>query len=466
MKRFLAGVAVFSVLCSASGFSQSSLPLPDSIPTPILFPGKLDFTGSGARAAGMGGAFLAVSDDISAVSWNPAGLSKFQSPVFGLSLSTFAPRGEFQFNNNIAKQTPSFSDLGLLSLIAPVRIKGHHVVMSLSISRVDDEFNSAFFRDSLPFDSDGGGNNFSPTNITFAQDVSYESGLQVINFGFGTDIGTNLSVGGAFNIYTGRSETRNITIIDLPNVQFIDIDPSGLQENDIINSFFTLDSTKYSGINFTVGFKYNKPKFSVGIIARSPFSLELETDRREERLLFANGVPVKTDTLLSDNNVFEMDMPLMIGGGIAFRPTNNVTLAVDGEYRSFSGNVGRRRDLLILVPGSETIEEFTEIPLNFRNVFTIRAGGEYNWSTGSALFPVVPIRAGFASVPIAALDNTSAISFSVGSGIRWEQIHLDVAYVRTTFDFDGSLDTFSGQSLPFNSESKDNQFKLTFTGFF
>lgn len=466
MKRFLAGVVVFSVLCSTSGFSQSNLPIPDSIPVAFIFPGKLDFTGSGARAAGMGGAFLAVSDDISAVSWNPAGLSKFQSPVFGLSLSTFAPRGEFQFNNNISRQTPSFSDLGLLSLIAPVRIKGHHVVMSLSISRVDDEFSSFFVRDSLPFDSDGDGNNFRPTNVTFAENSSYESGLEVINIGFGTDIGKDLSVGGALNIYTGRAEFENIIAIDLPHIQFLDVDPSGLQEIDIVGSQTTLDSTKYSGINFTIGFKYNQPKFSAGLIARTPYSLELETDRRSERLLFANSLSVFTDTILVDNNIIQMDMPLMIGGGIAFRPTNNVTLAVDGEYRSFSGKKRRQRVLLILVPGSESIEEFVEQDLNFRNVFTIRAGGEYNWSTGSALFPVVPIRAGFASVPIAALDNTSAISFSVGSGIRWEQIHLDVAYVRTTFDFDGSLDTFSGQSLPFKSESKANQFKLTFTGFF
>ena len=33
-----------------------------------------NFLGSGARARGMGGAFLGISDDADAASWNPAGL--------------------------------------------------------------------------------------------------------------------------------------------------------------------------------------------------------------------------------------------------------------------------------------------------------------------------------------------------------------------------------------------------------
>src|SRR6187401_373432 len=36
--------------------------------------------GSGARALGMGGAFLARADDATAASWNPAGLSYLRAP--------------------------------------------------------------------------------------------------------------------------------------------------------------------------------------------------------------------------------------------------------------------------------------------------------------------------------------------------------------------------------------------------
>jgi len=43
---------------------------------------SLSRAGSGARAAGMGDAFVAVSDDGTAASWNPAGLAQLRQPEF------------------------------------------------------------------------------------------------------------------------------------------------------------------------------------------------------------------------------------------------------------------------------------------------------------------------------------------------------------------------------------------------
>ena len=44
--------------------------------------------GSGARAAGMANAFVAVSDDGTAASWNPAGLAQLRKPELSLVHST------------------------------------------------------------------------------------------------------------------------------------------------------------------------------------------------------------------------------------------------------------------------------------------------------------------------------------------------------------------------------------------
>ena len=40
--------------------------------------------GSGARAIGMGGAFIAVADDATAASWNPAGLIQLEKPEISM----------------------------------------------------------------------------------------------------------------------------------------------------------------------------------------------------------------------------------------------------------------------------------------------------------------------------------------------------------------------------------------------
>jgi hypothetical protein len=42
-----------------------------------FFPG---ITGAGARAMGMGGAFIAIADDATAASWNPSGLAVLERP--------------------------------------------------------------------------------------------------------------------------------------------------------------------------------------------------------------------------------------------------------------------------------------------------------------------------------------------------------------------------------------------------
>ena len=48
---------------------------------------SLNPVGSGARATGMGGAFIAVADDATAASWNPAGLVQLEKPEFSLVYS-------------------------------------------------------------------------------------------------------------------------------------------------------------------------------------------------------------------------------------------------------------------------------------------------------------------------------------------------------------------------------------------
>ena len=48
--------------------------------------------GSGARAQGMGSAFIAVADDATAASWNPGGLGQLQRPEISAVGSYFSHR--------------------------------------------------------------------------------------------------------------------------------------------------------------------------------------------------------------------------------------------------------------------------------------------------------------------------------------------------------------------------------------
>lgn len=51
--------------------------------------------GSGARAVGMGGAFIAVADDATAASWNPGGLIQLETPEFSIVGSCDISRDDY-----------------------------------------------------------------------------------------------------------------------------------------------------------------------------------------------------------------------------------------------------------------------------------------------------------------------------------------------------------------------------------
>ena len=83
----------------------------------------LSRAGSGARAAGMGDAFVAVSDDGTAASWNPAGLAQLRQPEFsfvyalsdqGLALSGLRSPDDrslyaYRYPDDAARAPPSTS---------------------------------------------------------------------------------------------------------------------------------------------------------------------------------------------------------------------------------------------------------------------------------------------------------------------------------------------------------------------
>ena len=56
-----------------TSFAQFSLTPPNINTTPLP-------VGSGARAIGQGGAFIAVADDATAASWNPGALIQLERP--------------------------------------------------------------------------------------------------------------------------------------------------------------------------------------------------------------------------------------------------------------------------------------------------------------------------------------------------------------------------------------------------
>src|SRR5207247_5699840 len=96
-------------------------------------------SGSGARAAGMANAFVAVSDDGTAASWNPAGLAQLRKPELSLVYSVSphvlritgerSPDDRFAFTNRRFGYTNSSLDFASLAL--PFEVAHRPVTLQL-----------------------------------------------------------------------------------------------------------------------------------------------------------------------------------------------------------------------------------------------------------------------------------------------------------------------------------------------
>jgi len=263
------------------------------------------------------------------------------------------------------------------------------------------------------------------------------------------------------------------------------VEIGGLQPLHFVRDLIILDTTWYSGVNFTVGLKYADEKLLAGLVFKSPFTLRQKTNRTADYYEIANGnttsgTPIK---IHFDNIHARLDMPMFIGGGLGYRLKENFLVTADAEYRPFSGGNMKLRESFEIIPGEKDRETFSEHDPLWKDVFTFRTGAEYTWITGSKAFPKVPVRAGFASVPIPTVpivmgyayipvpeefydpdllgnqSRVTATSFSFGTGVHWTQIQLDLAYTYT------KLDRNTGQEGA-DFKNKNSHLNFTFTGVF
>lgn len=113
-----------------------NLPLPLLRLTPPPLP-----VGSGARALGQGGAFIAVADDATAASWNPGALIQLERPELSIVGSYPATQQNFDPGSapfELGNESVSRGDLNYASVAYPFRILRKNFVAALNYQQVYD----------------------------------------------------------------------------------------------------------------------------------------------------------------------------------------------------------------------------------------------------------------------------------------------------------------------------------------
>lgn len=437
-----------------------------------------DFTGNGARAAGMGRAFLAISDDVTGGGWNPAGTYLIDKPVISLTWSSLAPRGSSTVSaisgSGVFKHSGSFGDLTSLNFAAPVRIKGQPFVGSFSYTRSFDVFETANNAFSGPFDyafATVVGTSIVVDTLSLQTDQvvtsEHQGGVDVMNFAFATRLLREVSVGLSINVYTGSSLHKTINDVTIQDWQLF----NGQTGTANFQST-TTDTNKYSGINFTLGGKYDTEKLDLALVIRTPFKLDMEFDRDSINVTRLNDLVQidQTDTTYYDNNLTRFEVPLIIGAGVAYQVTDDLLCALDIEYRGFEGKKVLLREEIMINPEGSNEETFLELDPKWRNSLTIRTGAEYmldiNWAR-------IPLRAGFGYIPIAPAEGSAndlstvvQTNLSVGSGLHIGQIRFDAAYTYASYDREVQTVDLIQRTLNTALENRNHNISVSFTGVF
>ncbi len=372
--------------------------------------------GTGSRAVGLGGSFLALADDATAVSFNPAGLAQLLAPEFSLVTESLQREQSFRgFKSGIeefgdtSNKDNRFAPL-FFSATVPFRAGSRTVVVTLAYQRVVD-FNFDSDRN-LDVRATPGGALRRVSNS-----VNQDGAINIWSLGVGTEVTPRLLVGASLNLWRGEWDLR-----------------SRQGFNDSSAFFDILQNNQFRGVNVNAGVLWRSDRFNVGLAYRSGFRADYRIDGRFAALDEA-GRPV---VFPAQKGQLDLTWPDAIGLGLAWKPHDRFTVTADSVRTRWSGAVLRGS---FVTQGEEGPE--IDLSLDGANFFDylkssripdtkdLRGGVEWIAFLGDSL--VLPLRVGYFREPQPLVDRRTGQQrilkgFTLGLGLKFKALTLDLAY--------------------------------------
>jgi long-subunit fatty acid transport protein len=382
--------------------------------TAIEFGTSPNPVGSGARAIGMGGAFIAVADDATAASWNPGGLIQLERPEVSAvgEASGRIESNRFRTNPEASGKQPVVgAGLNYLSAVYPFTFWDHNMVVSLNYQHLFD------FSREWNFSLNSG-------SAKYVFDYEQTGGLYAWGLAYALQITPELSFGFTLNLWddglyeNGWQQTVG-TRVRIPQFH-------------IYNETWKTDRFSFSGFNVNLGALWSiNDDITLGAVFKTPFTADLThvmsgSERSDRRSPLE---PVQTVTTQE-----HLDMPMSFGVGVAYRFSDHLTVSGDiysTMWQDFILTDAKGRQ-------SCPISGLSARKSHIDPTIQVRTGAEY-----LIIQPkyVVPLRAGFFYDPAPAEGGSDPFcGATLGTGFAWGRFIFDVAYqARFGFDVGGSI---------------------------
>jgi len=369
--------------------------------------------GSGARALGMGGAFIGVADDATAASWNPGGLFQVETPEISFVGDWFHRTEDNTFGGHPESNGPevvSKEAVNYFSMTYPFRRFDRTMVVSLNYQRLYDftrERNYHFTEK----DKETG-------EVLLDEDIHYKQfgSLSAIGLAYSIQMNNFLSLGFTLNFWNDFLNNMWEKQYDFKGYEIAKTDSSTFIPFDIDES--NTDRFSFNGFNANIGMMWRINRLNVGMVFKFPFTGSLNHEYWDDTM----NEP--------EENNEELTIPGSYGIGLAYRfLDDDLTLAADiyrTEWQDFI-RTEQGRDISPLTgldANKANIKATTQIRLGLEYLFYKKhIPREEEWY-------VIPLRAGifYDPAPARGGERDDYWGVSLGTGYGCKEIVLDLAY--------------------------------------
>jgi len=403
----------------------------------IEIPSTISPVGSGARAIGMGGAFIAVADDATAASWNPGGLIQLEKPELSVVGACFQRTEENNFGTNpeaSGHENVYNNNINYLSVAVPFRLKNRNMVVSINYQYLYD-----FTREwNFPLRLEDNG-------LVINQDIEnkQEGGLSAIGLAYCAQITKNLSLGLTLNFWED-------SIYNNGWQQWTQRDGVG---NNFGNTFYydSYGNDKYSfrGFNTNIGFLWRiSENLTVGGVVKTPFEGDLKIESEFQRsIIYPDQPDANSINDASYTSDAKLKLPMSYGIGLAYRFSDPFTFSLD-IYRT------NWDDYILTDDDGNKTSPITGMPLvesETEPTHQARMGAEYLFINSKY---VLPARLGIFYDPAPTDGKPDDIyGFSLGSGIVINRVVFDVAY---QYRYGNNVSTYIMESLDYSQDLNEH----------
>jgi long-subunit fatty acid transport protein len=375
----------------------------------VEIPSSFNPVGSGARAMGMGGAFIAVADDATAASWNPGGLSQLKHPECSAVTSLFHRYEDIRFGTNPeADGSHDIFDANInyLSLSYPFKLLNREMIVSLSYQHLYDfnrEWDFTLHQEV--------GRQISDNNWTYKQSGS----LSALGISYSARIIPQLSLGFTLNVWDSDLSPNRW------EETYQKITTGELLGYPLLEKYNRLESHSLDGFNFNVGLLwYINYHWTFGAVFKSPFKADVKHKFQETSVTETPFFKSESQDYILDE---ELELPMSYGIGFVYNVSDNFSISADIYRTEWDDCIYRDAD------GNETSPITDGSPSDIKPTHQVRMGFEYRFINKEKQY-LVPIRGGVFYDPAPAAGNPDDF-YGIAMGLGFsknEWFSLDIAY--------------------------------------